>query len=199
MNFKNYNIVIIEPSCVIYTGLNNILTQKKKNYHISRSYDLAELDKSNIINNVDLVIVNFSAVQNQFKLFKSLRKENEKVKWVTLINSFYDLKDLDLFDAYILINDTEEKIINVINKLIDLPGLTTNETKQDTLSAREIEILKLLVTGLSAKEIAEKLFLSTHTVVTHRKNISQKTGIKSIAGLTVYAILNNIVEPEKYG
>ncbi len=198
MNNKNYNILIIEPSCIIYNGIFEILYNKNKNLHFSRCLELSEVDKSNFINSIDVVIVNFVTVQNQIKLLKSIKKEYEKIKWIVCINSFYELKDLELFDSFILINDTEEKIINAVNKVLELPNSVINESKQDTLSVREIEILKLLVTGLSAKEIAEKLFLSTHTVVTHRKNISQKTGIKSIAGLTVFAILNNIVDPEKY-
>ncbi len=61
------------------------------------------------------------------------------------------------------------------------------------LSAREIDVLKLLVQGYSNKEVSSKLFISTHTVISHRKNISRKLNIKSVAGLTVYAILHGIM------
>ena len=44
------------------------------------------------------------------------------------------------------------------------------------------------------KEIADKLNLSIYTVITHRKNITHKTGIKTVAGLTVYALLNNLID-----
>ncbi len=64
------------------------------------------------------------------------------------------------------------------------------------LSDREIEVLKTVALGFSNKEIAEKLFISTNTVITHRKNITEKLGIKTIAGLTVYAIINNYIDPE---
>ena len=47
--------------------------------------------------------------------------------------------------------------------------------------------------GLLNKEIADRLHISIHTVITHRKNISQKTGIKTVAGLTVYALLNHLL------
>jgi len=55
------------------------------------------------------------------------------------------------------------------------------------------EMLSEGTSHLTSKEIAEKLFLSAHTVITHRKNITTKLGIKTISGLTVYAILNNII------
>jgi DNA-binding CsgD family transcriptional regulator len=52
----------------------------------------------------------------------------------------------------------------------------------------------LVAKGLANKEIADKLNISIHTVMSHRKNIAHKTGIKSVAGLTVYALLNNLLD-----
>ncbi len=71
----------------------------------------------------------------------------------------------------------------------------TNDNKV-LLSDREIDVLKAVAKGYSNKEIADKLFISTNTVITHRKNITDKLGIKTIAGLTVYAIINNMINPE---
>jgi len=62
------------------------------------------------------------------------------------------------------------------------------------LSDRELEVLKCLVTGLSNKEIADKLFLSIRTIETHRYNIKKKLNINSIAGLTKYAIDEGILK-----
>ena len=62
-----------------------------------------------------------------------------------------------------------------------------------SLSEREKEVVAEVAKGLTNKEIADKLNLSVHTVTTHRKNISKKTGINSISGLTVYAIINKLV------
>lgn len=61
------------------------------------------------------------------------------------------------------------------------------------ISEREREIVKYVALGFTNKEIAEKLFLSIHTVTTHRKNITNKLDIKTISGLTIYAILNGII------
>jgi DNA-binding CsgD family transcriptional regulator len=61
------------------------------------------------------------------------------------------------------------------------------------LSEREIEVLKAIVQGHSNKEIADMLCISINTVITHRKNITDKLSIKTIAGLTVYAIMNNYI------
>ena len=48
--------------------------------------------------------------------------------------------------------------------------------------------------GMLNKEIADRFNISIHTVITHRKNITRKTGIKTVAGLTVYALLNNLLD-----
>ena len=65
------------------------------------------------------------------------------------------------------------------------------------LSAREIEVLVLITKGYINKEIADKLNISLTTVITHRKNITEKLGIKSVSGLTMYAVMNGYVEADR--
>lgn len=65
------------------------------------------------------------------------------------------------------------------------------------LSPREVEVLVLLTRGLINKEIADRLNISLTTVITHRKNITEKLGIKSLSGLTIYAVLNGYVEADR--
>ena len=67
------------------------------------------------------------------------------------------------------------------------------KSANEQLSDREKDILVQIVKGLSNKEIADVLFISPHTVITHRKNITRKLNIHSTAGLTIYAIVNNLV------
>lgn len=61
------------------------------------------------------------------------------------------------------------------------------------LSVREIEVLKEIASGKIIKEIADKLNISVNTVLTHRKNISSKLGIRSVSGLSLYAMMNGII------
>ena len=70
----------------------------------------------------------------------------------------------------------------------------TLKDTNDELSERERDVLVQLVRGLSNKEIADVLHISTHTVISHRKHISHKLNIHSTAGLTIYAIVNRLVE-----
>ena len=69
-------------------------------------------------------------------------------------------------------------------------------TNTHDLSAREIEVLKLITKGFINKEIAEKLSISLTTVISHRKNITEKLGIKSVAGLTIYDVMNGYIEAD---
>ncbi|MBD5184180.1 MAG: response regulator transcription factor [Bacteroidales bacterium] len=61
------------------------------------------------------------------------------------------------------------------------------------LSGREKEVLKELASGKTNKEIADRLSISVNTVITHRKNISSKLGIKSVSGLSLYALMNGVI------
>ena len=85
-----------------------------------------------------------------------------------------------------------EELGNVLNE----KGIRNEPEDNDhKLSGREIEILKHVASGLTNQEIADTLFLSVHTVTTHRKNITKKLGIKSVSGLTVYALMNKLISP----
>ena len=88
-------------------------------------------------------------------------------------------------------------LVPIVNRKLhtDLEaGDETLRSEGETLSAREKEILVCVAKGLLNKEIADQCNLSIHTVITHRKNITRKTGIKTTPGLTVYALLNNLID-----
>lgn len=66
------------------------------------------------------------------------------------------------------------------------------------ISKRECEIIALIAEGFTNPQIAEKLFLSNHTVNTHRKNIMAKLGVKNTAGIVMYAVKTNLISPNKF-
>ncbi len=72
--------------------------------------------------------------------------------------------------------------------------LNQNPENQETLSDREKDVIISLVQGMTNKEIANHLCISTNTVITHRRNIARKLQIHSPAGLTIYAIVNNLID-----
>lgn len=92
---------------------------------------------------------------------------------------------------------SEDQISVLRNQLSNkLPKF--HESSKDSLTSREIDVLKLLCQQLSTKEIAEKLFVSPRTIETHKSNLLIKTGVKNTAGLVIYAIQNNVVDTNDF-
>lgn len=97
------------------------------------------------------------------------------------------------FDGSISIYDDENGIGRKLREAVESRGSEPHRENNE-ISEREREVLVLIASGMINKEIADRLNISVHTVIAHRKNISRKTGIKSVAGLTVYAMMNNMLD-----
>ncbi|MCW1961255.1 response regulator transcription factor [Chryseobacterium viscerum] len=78
------------------------------------------------------------------------------------------------------------------NKLPEFHAFSKNE-----LTDREVEVLRLVCQQLSTKEIADSLFISPKTVETHKTNLMIKTGVKNMAGLVIYAVQNQVIDPNE--
>lgn len=104
----------------------------------------------------------------------------------------YSPSTMKLFDGTISLFDDLQTIADTIRGVLSLSE--KDDDSRETLSQREKEIVEWVVKGLTNKEIAEKLYLSPHTVMTHRRNIARKLEIHSATGLTIYAIVNHIVD-----
>ena len=120
-----------------------------------------------------------------------------------LFDIFNCEKDLALHtdvEDYLFVPAVLQLEENIKNKKESIVSRVQEETiseepaSQDNLSQREKEIIRCVVKGLSNKEIAEELFISIHTVITHRRNIARKLEIHSPTLLTVYAIVNKLVD-----
>lgn len=73
-----------------------------------------------------------------------------------------------------------------------------NTCAELNISEREVEIIKLIAEGFINKEIADKLFLSTHTVNTHRKNIMAKLGVSNATGIVIFAVKEKLISPKDF-
>ena len=123
--------------------------------------------------------------------FKQIYGQQE-LKVVALVSVVMDANQLRGYDEQINLVDDVDKLTQKIASLMNVAADDENEL--DALSQREKEIIGCIVRGMTNKEIAEKLFISVHTVITHRRNITRKLQIHSAAGLTIYAIVNKLVE-----
>ena len=183
------NIAVIEPSQIIFEGLSYILMKFRRNIYLYRFNDLEELKNSLSNESFNLAIVNPTAVQNRLPDFIKLKNLQPGILWIALVYSFYDEEILQKFDDSISVTASPEQITNKIMQI----NQASEKNAQDDLSEREIEVLTQMVKGFANKEIADNLNISIHTVISHRKNITEKTGIKSLSGLTIYAISRKII------
>lgn len=124
----------------------------------------------------------------------SLLKEDaqlEKTKFIAFCTTYFETSFLSHYDAKVTITDSNSDIEDVITNAL---ALDPNQSNEQVLTPRERDVVIAVVKGLTNKEIADELFLSTHTVITHRRNIAKKLNIHSPSGLTIYAIMNKLVE-----
>jgi DNA-binding NarL/FixJ family response regulator len=128
---------------------------------------------------------------------QSVKEESgcTNMKCIALVYTLFDNAVTRLYDGQINIFDSIDEVKNKLEYF--RKGDSENDTagdEQQTLSLREKEIVVCVVKGMTNREIADSLYLSTHTVITHRRNIARKLQIHSPSGLTIYAIMNKLVE-----
>lgn len=189
---KTRNIVLMESSVIITEGLQKIIneTPELKVQKVYRSYPQV-VGRSG----ADILVVNPKLLREEEldKLFQDWKRENDELVILALHTDYTSAVVLKMFDNVI---ERDDNVSVILNKLRTTRSKNTDKgsTQSCELSAREKDVLKLVAKGLTNKEIADELNLSVHTVITHRKNITSKTNIKSISGLTIYAMLNKLIQ-----
>lgn len=166
------------------------------------------------IHKPDIVLTDIQMpVKNGIEATKEIIKRFPEIKVIalTMMNESVFIKKMleaGAF-AYILKTVDKDELINVIRKVAagekyfsveitnqlinNFSGKSTSTPLSETLTKREKEILILIAEGLTDKEIAEKVFLSPLTIITHRKNILSKLGLRNKAELTRFAISHNLI------
>ena len=193
---KKINLLIAEPFHVVFEGLKHLFSDAGKKYELFRAMNLDELQQLLLRESVDLVLINPVLLQNQVERFNKLKSETGNLAWIGIVNANFVPQLLGLFDGLIQMTDLPHEIVTTVNKYVESENKSIESAR--VLSEREVDVLKLLIKGNSNKEIADKLNISTHTVISHRKNISVKTGIKSLSGLTIYAVVQNLISLDNY-
>ncbi|MBR5469846.1 MAG: response regulator transcription factor [Paludibacteraceae bacterium] len=185
-------ILIVEPSEIITQGLVAIL--QKHDFEVcGTAENTANLEMLLEEKSPDVLIINplLNAPNNSTTLHAFLsRKSISNI--FALIYQYVPNNILKNYTKQIDIHNDTKEILSLFEELKNDNDDTNNENYE--LTSRETDVLTLMVKGLLNKEIADKLNISIHTVITHRKNIVRKTGIKTVAGLTVYAMLNNLMD-----
>ena len=188
-------IVFIIPSDIVARGFESVLSglgdflvlENLMDYSKPREARLRILDPDVVI--VDPAVFDFRSRKDGRLLISELCDASV----LALEGSAVTEDILRQYDGAVSLYDDAAGIVRKIRSAMD-SRLPEPSGEGNELSSREKEILVCVAQGMLNKEIADKFSLSIYTVITHRKNITRKTGIKTVAGLTVYAILNNLID-----
>jgi DNA-binding CsgD family transcriptional regulator len=197
MNKDHLTIAIAEPSDIIRSGY-GVTLKRIQGYRI-HPVEIISIDTLYTflrLHKPDVLIINPSYWGYPDIIKIKEETGNRDLKCLALLHSTIDLSLLRNYENTLGIYDSIELLKEKLDLLFNIPA---SEILDDSnaLSQREKEIITCIVKGFTNKEIAQELFLSTHTVISHRRNISRKLEIHSTAGLTIYAIVNKLVEIEE--
>jgi DNA-binding NarL/FixJ family response regulator len=187
-----YTVAIIESSPVISKGISAILHDFLfigRVVELNPDYLWTEQIEMYL---PDAIIINSLMTENIASI-KHLLNSEKKVLLIAINSHLVKEKHLSHFDASFSIYDNPDTIEAKL-KILQTHADTAIHSYTNELSDREKEILIALTKGLSNKEIADFFNISIHTVITHRRNITRKLDIHSVSGLTVYAIVNKLID-----
>lgn len=191
---KINKIVIAEPSPIVAAGLLRFFDDLNQIQVVSVVDNIDDLNEKMIVHNPDMLIVNpIMLGYTNNNAFKQINHISPDCICIALVTTYVDKSLLRYFKEIIELSDNKQKVNNKIFNLLNNDDAASQNDSVD-LSNRETDVLICVAKGMTNKDISDMLNISVHTVITHRKNIVKKTGIKSVSGLTVYALLNNLVE-----
>jgi DNA-binding NarL/FixJ family response regulator len=216
-------VILADSNELIRIGLRTILNSQSKVQIVGEAKDNDEL--VDLVSNfdVDIVLIDYTSSGYSIDIVPFIISRFPSVKFVaitpeqsaqTLVDALrggvksYVKKDCDISEIINAILETYVgnkffcgQLLDTIQRAnIDINGIDFDSFSclPVILSERENEIIKHIAEGQTNIQIAENLFLSNHTVNTHRKNIMSKLGVKNTAGIVMYAVKTQIVSPNKF-
>jgi len=210
---KAVNILHAETNPLIREGVKALLANEPQDYLVSQAVSKNELERALKQETVDLVIIGLDE-KSEFKKDTVVELKKKYIKTNILIitsetNKTHVLQLLDTgIDGYLTTKCDLTEVKNAIRSIVkndkffcnSVLNILLEKTNGDEncypskLTEREVEIIKLIATGLTSKQMAEKLFLSTHTINTHRKNIMKKIGVKGASEVIVFAMNEGLLD-----
>jgi DNA-binding NarL/FixJ family response regulator len=216
-------IIIADSNLLIRSGLNAVLRQYDDFQLLGEAVSEDQLIEMVKSFEADVILIDFAAKEFSIDVFSKVLRVNPKLRFVaitgeqtgiTIVNALragvtsYIKKDCDIHEIVESIRETATggrffcgQILETIRReAIDVNDLDIVELSCEAvvISERELEVIKLIAEGYTNNEIAERLFLSPHTVNTHRKNIMQKLGVNNTAAIVMYAVKAQLVSPNKF-
>ncbi len=200
------NIILVDDHRFISNFYKDLI-EKNSSHTILGNFDNGVEAKNFIDNNdVDLIITDIRMPKGDgLYMIKSIKKTNQKVK-ILVVTQVYELGTVDILvdglaDGIINKNNESVSLLDAIEDILVGKKFICSESQKilktksrydklenKTITKSELEVLKLIVDGLSNAEIADKRYSSTQTIQTHRKNLMKKLDVNSVQELIKVAI-----------
>ena len=216
-------IILADSNDLVRVGMRTVLSAKDNLEIVGEARNNEEL-KQKIKNfSVDVVLIDYTSNGFDIDIIPSLLSSNSELKFIaitpeqsaqTLVDALrsgimsYVKKDCDVGEILNAVKETgrgNKFFCGQILETIQRASIDVNDIDFESfscepivLSERELGIIIHIAEGLTNTQIADQLFLSTHTVNTHRKNIMAKLGVKNTAGIVMYAVKTNLISPNKF-
>lgn len=216
-------IILADSNDLVRVGLRAILASEKDLEIIGEAKSNQELKQQIKSFGADIVLIDYTSPGFDIDIIHTLLTGNSNLKFIaitpeqsaqTLVDALrsgvisYVKKDCDIGEIINAVQETgrgNKFFCGQILETIQRASIDVNDIDFESfscepiiLSERELGIVVHIAEGLTNTQIAEQLFLSTHTVNTHRKNIMSKLGVKNTAGIVMYAVKTGLISPNKF-
>jgi len=213
-------IIIGDSNFLSRKGLSVLISESIDFVLLAEALNTSDLLSQTKIHNPDLIIIDYDSANFSLKGLELVSKKFPHVALLAITEFKNNSTIANALNAgiksHLLKDCDQDEIIEAIYKtskgeqfmcgkiascVLDEKGssaISSYNCDGINISEREMEIIKYIAEGLSNKEVAEKLFLSTHTVTTHRKNIMAKLGINNTAGVVLFAVRENLISPNHF-
>lgn len=216
---EKIKITIADSHFLSRKGLAVLLNENTDFILLAEALSTSDLLNQSKFYKPDLIIIDYTSVNFSLEGLQQIVKKYPKAKLLAITelqSNEIISKGLKIgITSHLLKDCDQDEIIEAIYKTTKgekfICGKIANAVLQEktsgnaeyscqgmNISDREMEIITLIAEGYSNKEVADKLFLSTHTVTTHRKNIMNKLGVNNTAGLVLFAVRENLVSPNHF-
>lgn len=217
------NLILADSNDLIRIGLRAILSTERTITIVSEAHSGEELLAQVKSFDTSLVLIDYTSSGFNIDIIPKVLSIDKRIRFVaitaeqspqTLVDalrsgiSSYIKKDCDVNEILMAVKETgngNKFFCGQILESIQRANIDVNDLDFESFSCeavvvseRENEIIILIAEGLTNEQIAIQLFLSKHTVNTHRKNIMAKLGVKNTAGIVMYAVKTNLISPNKF-
>ena len=209
---------LADSSVLILEGLKNVLSSQSEIDVVGTASNAEQLISGVAETRPDVLMIDYST--GDFSVFEVLELM-KKYRSIRVIGIAHDCNVTDVkrlihsgLNGHLMNDCDKDEVIGSVlacakgdkffcGQVLDKLNISEGEDpvhscEPISISERELEILQYIAEGMTTKQIATKLHLSFHTVMTHRKNMMAKLGLNNTAGLIVYAVKENLISPNRF-